>query len=53
MSEHPGTSVEESNVELDNDSELSPEELKQISGGSGAAKRNAYNAAQQPWQATI
>ncbi len=37
----------------DSEQELSLEELDEISGGSGSAKRNAYNAAQQPWQATI
>ena len=35
------------------DEELSTEELESVSGGSGSGKRNAYNAAQQPWQATI
>ncbi len=35
------------------DEELNTEELEEVSGGTGAGKRGAYNAAQQPWQATI
>ena len=35
------------------DEDLSAEELEAVSGGSGGGKRGAYNAAQQPWQATI
>ena len=36
------------------DDDLSIEELEAVSGGgSGIGKRNSYNAAQQPWQATI
>ncbi len=45
--------VDEQHIDDADDRELTPEELDQVSGGSGAAKRNAYNAAQQPWQATI
>ncbi len=47
------TSVKGLNVEQDNDSELSPEELDLVSGGSGSGKRNAFNSSQQSWQATI
>ncbi|WP_420431641.1 hypothetical protein [Candidatus Poriferisocius sp.] len=53
MSNQPDTTVDRLNVEHDNDSELTPEELNQVSGGSGSGKRSAYNANQQPWQATI
>ncbi len=43
----------EETVDVRVDEELSAEELEDVSGGSGAGKRSAYNNAQQPWQATI
>ena len=53
MQEQSEATIDEAEVEESGDRELTPEELDQVSGGSGSGKRNAYNAAQQPWQATI
>ncbi len=53
MSEHSEATVDETEAEVADNRELSPEELDNVSGGSGSGKRNAYNASQQPWQANI
>ena len=53
MSDPKSSAVSQPKIDQADDSELSPEELNQISGGTGSGKRSAYNANQQPWQATI
>ena len=49
----PATDGTEEVIAARTDEELSSEELEGVSGGSGAGKRSSFNAAQQPWQATI
>ena len=49
----PATDGTEEVIAAHTDEELSSEELEGVSGGSGAGKRSSFNAAQQPWQATI